>query len=109
MYCFFPFQIILRTTLLLTVSLRNLALRSSDSSDLHYLKALSETANTCFQRIKSLPETNRKQTEKKKHHFTRLECSLSFQQFTLINMPYGQARVLNDNVFLICFRGCYQK
>lgn len=42
------------------ISLRNLVLRISDSSDLHYLKVLSETANACFQRIKSLPENKQK-------------------------------------------------
>lgn len=69
------------------------------SSDLCYLKALSETANTCFQRIKSLPKRIIKNKQTKMQNSNPLQFSLSFQLFTLINMPYSLSLLLEWQCF----------
>lgn len=55
--------------------------------------------STCVQRIKPLAKWRMKKPNRIVQDFNPLQWRWSFQQFTLINVPYGWACVLNDNVF----------
>lgn len=54
---------------------------------------------TCVQRIKSWTKWRMKNPNRIVQDFNPLQSRWSFQQFTLINVPYGWACFLNDNVF----------